>query len=187
MLEKRHLDYFKKLLEGQSDVSLRGYLLSNAESLRSQFSPARLARINFKNVDEIEKILQEEKIEYSINADSVRYEKYLSTFHLDALDEKGRLKSGFKESIFDGIYKKFKEKGDAASTDLYKYIELDGTINIEKLEDIQYFGETEARFADQEFGLFILGSISSIGRQFSETDDIVMKAAEVVDKLNRRS
>ena len=28
---------------------------------------------------------------------------------------------------------------------------------------------------------------SSIGRQFSETDDIVMKAVELVDRLNRRS
>ncbi|MHC3433537.1 hypothetical protein [Delftia lacustris] len=40
-----------------------------------------------------------------------------------------------------------------------------------KLEDIQYFGETEAKFADQEFGLFILESISSIGRKFSEADE----------------
>lgn len=187
MAKKIHLEYFKKLLQGQSDISLRGYIMSNEESLKSHFSPARFARIKFKNVDEIEKILQEEKIEYSINADSVRYEKYLSTFHPDALDEKGRLKAGFKESVFDGIYKKFKEMGDAASADLYKYIELGRTISIEKLKDIEYFGETEARFADQEFGLFILRSISSIDRQFSEADDIVMKAVEVVGRLNRQS
>jgi hypothetical protein len=188
MVDKKHLDYFKELLEGRADISFQGYLAAHEDSLRSQFSAARFARIKFKNVDEIEKILNEEKIPYSINNEAVKYEKYLSTFHPDSLNEKGRLKEGFKETLFNGLFTKFKDSGNAAAADLYKYIGFKegkkSKISIEKMEDIEYFAEIETRFGNKDFGLFMLRALSSIERQFSAADDIVLRAKEAVKNLD---
>lgn len=188
MVDKEHLEYFKDLLEGKAEISFQGYLALHEDSLKSQFSAARFARIKFKNIEEIEKILIEENIPHSIDKESVKYEKYLSTFHPDSLNGKGRLKDGFKETLFNGLFKKFKENGIAAAADLYKYIgfkeEKKSKINIEKMADIEYFAEIETKFGSKDFGLFILKSLASIGRQFSTADDICMRAKEAIKNLD---
>ncbi|WP_214630329.1 hypothetical protein [Paenibacillus agaridevorans] len=80
MVDERHLVYFKELLEGNSEISFRAYLSNNEDSLRKQFSPARFARLKFKSIDEIIKILDEEKISYIINDQAIRNENYLAQF-----------------------------------------------------------------------------------------------------------
>ncbi|MFE4572726.1 hypothetical protein [Paenibacillus chitinolyticus] len=186
MVDERHLVYFKKLLEGNSEISSRAYLSKNEDSLRKQFSPARFARLKFKSIDEIIKILDEEKISYIVNDQAIRNEKYLATFHPDALNEKGRLKEGFKDTLFNGIVHDFKTKGEDAILTLYEYIEFPENIhnkkNIEKLEDIEFFAETELCLGDKNLGLFLLKALASIERQFSDADDIVLRAKEAVMK-----
>ncbi|MNF12380.1 hypothetical protein D3C80_2138400 [compost metagenome] len=54
--------------------------------------------------------------------------------------------------------------------------------NIEKLEDIEFFAETELYFGDESLGLFLLKALASIERQFSDVDDIVLRAKEAVNK-----
>ncbi|MFE6794643.1 hypothetical protein [Paenibacillus chitinolyticus] len=186
MADERHLVYFKELLEGNSEISFRAYLSKNEDSLRKQFSPARFARLKFKSMDEIIKILDEEKISYIVNDQAIRNEKYLATFHPDALNEKGRLKEGFKDTLFNGIVHDFKTKGEDAILTLYEYIEFPENIhnkkNIEKLEDIEFFAETELCLGDKNLGLFLLKALASIERQFSDVDDIVLRAKEAVMK-----
>ncbi|MGX4583389.1 hypothetical protein [Paenibacillus chitinolyticus] len=186
MVDERHLVYFKELLEGNSQISFRAYLSKNEDSLRKQFSPARFARLKFKSIDEIIKILDEEKISYIVNDQAIRNEKYLATFHPDALNEKGGLKEGFKDTIFNGIVHDFKTKGEDAILTLHKYIEFPENINnkknIEKLEDIEFFAETELCLGDKNLGLFLLKALASIERQFSDVDDIVLRAKEAVMK-----
>lgn len=115
MVDERHLVYFKELLEGNAEISFKAYLSNNEDSLRKQFSPARFARLKFNSIDEIIKILDEENVSYSINDHAVRNEKYLATFHLDALNEQGRLKEGFKDTLFNGTVHNFKTKGKKQS------------------------------------------------------------------------
>ncbi|MFC9777649.1 hypothetical protein [Paenibacillus chitinolyticus] len=186
MVDERHLVYFKELLEGNSEISFRAYLSKNEDSLRKQFSPARFARLKFKSMDEIIRILDEEKISYIVNDQAIRNEKYLATFHPDALNEKGRLKEGFKDTLFNGIVHDFKTKGEDAILTLYEYIEFPENIhnkkNIEKLEDIEFFAETELCLGDKNLGLFLLKALASIERQFSDVDDIVLRAKEAVMK-----
>ncbi|WP_339803674.1 hypothetical protein MKY19_13955 [Paenibacillus sp. FSL R5-0744] len=186
MVDERHLVYFKELLEGNAEISFKAYLSNNEDSLRKQFSPARFARLKFKSIDEIIKILDEENISYSINDHAVRNEKYLATFHLDALNEQGRLKEGFKDTLFKGTVHNFKTKGEEAVLTLYKYIEYPKKINskknIEKLQDIECFAELELSLGDESLGLFLLKALASIERQLSEVDDIVLKAQEAVMK-----
>jgi len=186
MVDERHLVYFKELLEGNAEISFKAYLSNNEDSLRKQFSPARIARLKFKSIDEIIKILDEENISYSINDHAVRNEKYLATFHLDALNEQGRLKEGFKDTLFKGTVHNFKTKGEEAVLTLYKYIEYPKKINnkknIEKLQDIECFAELELSLGDESLGLFLLKALASIERQLSEVDDIVLKAQEAVMK-----
>lgn len=154
--------------------------------MRKQFSPARFARLKFKSIDEIIKILDEENVSYSINDHAVRNEKYLATFHLDALNEQGRLKEGFKDTLFKGAVHNFKTKGEEAVLTLYKYIEYPKKINnkknIEKLQDIECFAELELSLGDESLGLFLLKALASIECQLSEVDDIVLKAQEAVMK-----
>lgn len=186
MVDGRHLVYFKELLEGNAEISFKAYLSNHEDSLRKQFSPARFARLKFKSIDEIIKILDEENVSYSINDHAVRNEKYLATFHLDALNEQGRLKEGFKDTLFKGTVHNFKTKGEEAVLTLYKYIEYPKKINnkknIEKLQDIECFAELELSFGDESLGLFLLKALASIERQLSEVDDIVLKAQEAVMK-----
>ena len=186
MVDERHLVYFKELLEGNAVISFKAYLSNNEDSLRKQLSPARFARLKFKSIDEIIKILDEENISYSINDHAVRNEKYLATFHLDALNEQGRLKEGFKNTLFRGTVHNFKTKGEEAVLTLYKYIEYPKKINnkknIEKLQDIECFAELELSLGDESLGLFLLKALASIERQLSEVDDIVLKAQEAVMK-----
>ncbi|AIQ23859.1 MULTISPECIES: hypothetical protein [unclassified Paenibacillus] len=186
MVDERHLVYFKELLEGNAEISFKAYLSNNEDSLRKQFSPARFARLKFKSIDEIIKILDEENVSYSINDHAVRNEKYLATFHLDALNEQGRLKEGFKDTLFKGTVHNFKTKGEEAVLTLYKYIEYPKKINskknIEKLQDIECFAELELSLGDESLGLFLLKALASIERQLSEVDDIVLKAQEAVMK-----
>ncbi|WP_449603909.1 hypothetical protein [Paenibacillus sp. Marseille-Q9583] len=186
MVDERHLVYFKELLEGNAVISFKAYLSNNEDSLRKQFSPARFARLKFKSIDEIIKILDEENVSYSINNHAVRNEKYLATFHLDALNEQGRLKEGFKDTLFKGTVHNFKTKGEEAVLTLYKYIEYPKKINnkknIEKLQDIECFAELELSLGDESLGLFLLKALASIERQLSEVDDIVLKAQEAVMK-----
>ncbi|OME66980.1 hypothetical protein BSK65_21040 [Paenibacillus odorifer] len=186
MVDERHLVYFKELLKGNAEISFKAYLSNNEDSLRKQFSPARIARLKFKSIDEIIKILDEENISYSINDHAVRNEKYLATFHLDALNEQGRLKEGFKDTLFKGTVHNFKTKGEEAVLTLYKYIEYPKKINnkknIEKLQDIECFAELELSLGDESLGLFLLKALASIERQLSEVDDIVLKAQEAVMK-----
>ncbi|TVX93311.1 hypothetical protein [Paenibacillus agilis] len=186
MLDERHLVYFKELVEGNADISFRAYLSNHEDSLREQFSSARFARLKFKSIDEIIKILDEEKVSYTINVQAIRNENYLATFHPDALNEKGRLKEGFKDSLFDGIVHDFKTKGEDAVLTLHKYIEYPENINnknnIEKLEDIEFFAEMELGLGDESLGLFLLKALASIERQFSDVDDIVLRAKETVFK-----
>lgn len=186
MIDERHLVYFKELLEGNAEISFKAYLSNNEDSLRKQFSPARFARLKFKSIDEIIKILDEENVSYSINDHAVRNEKYLATFHLDALNEQGRLKEGFKDTLFKGTVHNFKTKGEEAVLTLYKYIEYPKKINskknIEKLQDIECFAELELSLGDESLGLFLLKALASIERQLSEVDDIVLKAQEAVMK-----
>ncbi|MEK4236987.1 hypothetical protein [Paenibacillus sp. FSL H7-0714] len=186
MVDERHLVYFKELLEGNAEISFKAYLSNNEDSLRKQFSPARFARLKFKSIDEIIKILDEENVSYSINDHAVRNEKYLATFHLDALNEQGRLKEGFKDTLFKGTVHNFKTKGEEAVLTLYKYIEYPKKINnkknIEKLQDIECFAELELSLGDESLGLFLLKTLASIERQLSEVDDIVLKAQEAVMK-----
>lgn len=186
MVEGRHLVYFKELLEGNAEISFKAYLSNHEDSLRKQFSPARFARLKFKSIDEIIKILDEENVSYSINDHAVRNEKYLATFHLDALNEQGRLKEGFKDTLFKGTVHNFKTKGEEAVLTLYKYIEYPKKINnkknIEKLQDIECFAELELSLGDESLGLFLLKALASIERQLSEVDDIVLKAQEAVMK-----
>lgn len=186
MVDERHLVYFKELLEGNAEISFKAYLSNNEDSLRKQFSPARFARLKFKSIDEIIKILDEENVSYSINDHAVRNEKYLATFHLDALNEQGRLKEGFKDTLFKGTVHNFKAKGEEAVLTLYKYIEYPKKINnkknIEKLHDIECFAELELSLGDESLGLFLLKALASIERQLSEVDDIVLKAQEAVMK-----
>jgi hypothetical protein len=186
MVDERHLVYFKELLEGNAGISFRAYLSNNEDSLRKQFSPARFARLKFKSIDEIIKILDEENVSYSINDHAVRNEKYLATFHLDALNEQGRLKEGFKDTLFKGTVHNFKTKGEEAVLTLYKYIEYPKKINnkknIEKLQDIEFFAELELSLGDESLGLFLLKALASIEHQLSEVDDIVLKAQEAVMK-----
>lgn len=186
MVDERHLVYFKELLEGNAEISFKAYLSNNEDSLCKQFSPARFARLKFKSIDEIIKILDEENVSYSINDHAVRNEKYLATFHLDALNEQGRLKEGFKDTLFKGTVHNFKTKGEDAVLTLYKYIEYPKKINnkknIEKLQDIECFAELELSLGDESLGLFSLKALASIERQLSEVDDIVLKAQEAVMK-----
>ncbi|MEK5437887.1 MULTISPECIES: hypothetical protein [Paenibacillus] len=186
MVDERHLVYFKELLEGNAEISFKAYLSNNEDSLRKQFSPARFARLKFNSIDEIIKILDEENVSYSINDHAVRNEKYLATFHLDALNEQGRLKEGFKDTLFNGTVHNFKTKGEEAVLTLYKYIEYPKKINnkknIEKLQDIECFAELELSLGDESLGLFLLKALASIERQLSEVDDIVLKAQEAVMK-----
>ncbi|CAH1059541.1 hypothetical protein [Paenibacillus pseudetheri] len=186
MVDERHLVYFKELLEGNAVISFKAYLSNNEDSLRKQLSPARFARLKFKSIDEIIKILDEENVSYSINDHAVRNEKYLATFHLDALNEQGRLKEGFKNTLFRGTVHNFKTKGEEAVLTLYKYIEYPKKINnkknIEKLQDIECFAELELSLGDESLGLFLLKALASIERQLSEVDDIVLKAQEAVMK-----
>lgn len=186
MVDERHLVYFKELLEGNAQISFKAYLSNNEDSLRKQFSTARFARLKFKSIDEIIKILDEENVSYSINDHAVRNEKYLATFHLDALNEQGRLKEGFKDTLFKGTVHNFKTKGEEAVLTLYKYIEYPKKINnkknIEKLQDIECFAELELSLEDESLGLFLLKALASIERQLSEVDDIVLKAQEAVMK-----
>lgn len=186
MVDERHLVYFKELLEANAEISFKAYLSNNEDSLRKQFSPARFARLKFKSIDEIIKILDEENVSYSINDHAVRNEKYLATFHLDALNEQGRLKEGFKDTLFQGTVHNFKTKGEEAVLTLYKYIEYPKKINnkknIEKLQDIECFAELELSLGDESLGLFLLKALASIERQLSEVDDIVLKAQEAVMK-----
>ncbi|MFB7816821.1 hypothetical protein ACFC0X_21905 [Paenibacillus chitinolyticus] len=186
MVDERHLVYFKELLEGNSRISFRAYLSKNEDSLRKQFSRARFARLKFKSMDEIIKILDEEKISYIVNDQAIRNEKYLATFHPDALNEKGRLKEEFKDTLFNGIVHDFKTKGEDAILTLYEYIEFPENIhnkkNIEKLEDIEFFAETELCLGDKNLGLFLLKALASIERQFSDVDDIVLRAKEAAMK-----
>ncbi|MFD5017403.1 hypothetical protein ACFWMP_00730 [Paenibacillus sp. NPDC058367] len=186
MVDERHLVYFKELLEGNAEISFKAYLSNNEDSLRKQFSPARFARLKFKSIDEIIKILDEENVSYSINDHAVRNEKYLATFHLDALNEQSRLKEGFKDTLFKGTVHNFKTKGEEAVLTLYKYIEYPKKINskknIEKLQDIECFAELELSLGDESLGLFLLKALASIERQLSEVDDIVLKAQEAVMK-----
>ncbi|WP_405176565.1 hypothetical protein MHI27_14420 [Paenibacillus sp. FSL H8-0261] len=186
MVDERHLVYFKELLEGNAEISFKAYLSNNEDFLRKQFSPARFARLKFKSIDEIIKILDEENVSYSINDHAVRNEKYLATFHLDALNEQGRLKEGFKDTLFKGTVHNFKTKGEEAVLTLYKYIEYPKKINnkknIEKLQDIECFAELELSLGDESLGLFLLKALASIERQLSEVDDIVLKAQEAVMK-----
>lgn len=186
MVDERHLIYFKELLEGTSDISFRAYLSNHEESLRKQFSPARFARLKFKSIDEIIKILDEEKISYIINDQAIRNEKYLATFHPDALNEKGRLKEGFKDTLFNGVVHDFKTRGEDAVLTLHTYIEFPKNINnkenIEKLEDIEFFAETELCLGDKNLGLFLLKALASIELQYSGVDDVVHRAKETVIK-----
>ncbi|GGH20464.1 hypothetical protein [Paenibacillus segetis] len=186
MVDKRHLVYFKELLEGNADISFKAYLSKHEDSLRKQFSPARFARLKFKSIEEIIKILDEEKVFYSINDQAIRNEKYLANFHPDALNEKGRLKEGFKDSLFNGLVHDFKTKGKDAVLTLHQYIDYPNSMNhrknIEKLEDIEYFAEMELCLGDTELGLFILKMLASIESQFSEVDDIVLRAKEAIMK-----
>lgn len=186
MVDERHLVYFKELLEGNAVISFKAYLSNNEDSLRKQFSSARFARLKFKTIDEIIKILDEENVSYSINDHAVRNEKYLATFHMDALNEQGRLKEGFKDTLFKGTVHNFKTKGEEAVLTLYKYIEYPKKINnkknIEKLQDIECFAELELSLGDESLGLFLLKALASIERQLSEVDDIVLKAQEAVMK-----
>lgn len=186
MVDERHLVYFKELLEGNAEISFKAYLSNNEDSLRKQFSSARFARLKFKSIDEIIKILDEENVSYSINDHAVRNEQYLATFHLDALNEQGRLKEGFKDTLFKGTVHNFKTKGEEAVLTLYKYIEYPKKINnkknIEKLQDIECFAELELSLGDESLGLFLLKALASIERQLSEVDDIVLKAQEAVMK-----
>ena len=179
MVDERHLVYFKELLEGNAVISFKAYLSNNEDSLRKQLSPARFARLKFKSIDEIIKILDEENVSYSINDHAVKNEKYLATFHLDALNEQGRLKEGFKDTLFKGTVHNFKTKGEEAVLTLYKYIEYPKKINnkknIEKLQDIECFAELELSLGDESLGLFLLKALASIERQLSEVDDIVLK------------
>ncbi|MFD2118000.1 hypothetical protein ACFSTH_02265 [Paenibacillus yanchengensis] len=184
MVDERHLVYFKELLEGNSEVSFRAYFLNNEAALRKQFSAARFARLKFKSMDEIIKILDEEKVAYVINDQAVRYEKYLATFHQDVLNEKGKLKDGFKDTLFDGVVRDFKIKGEDAVVTLYKYIEFPENINakknIEKLEDIAYFAQTELHVGDRYLGLFLLKALAAMECQYSDVDAIVYRAKEAL-------
>ena len=54
--------------------------------------------------------------------------------------------------------------------------------NLEKLEDIEFFAETELCLGDKNLGLFLLKALASIERQFSDVDDIVLRAKEAVIK-----
>ncbi|MCR8842548.1 hypothetical protein NQ117_02530 [Paenibacillus sp. SC116] len=187
MVDERHLIYFKELLEGNAELSFRAYFSNHEDSLRKQFSPARFARLKFKSMDEIIKILDEEKVSYIINVQAVRNEKYLATFHPDVLNEKGRLKEGFKDTLFNGTAHDFKTKGEnVAVLTLHTFIEFPKNINnkknIEKLEDIEYFAETELWLGDRNLGLFLLKVLASIECQFSDVDDIVRRAKETVTK-----
>jgi hypothetical protein len=186
MVDERHLVYFKELLEGNAEISFRAYLSNNEDSLRKQFSPARFTRLKFKSIDEIIKILDEENVSYSINDHAVRNEKYLATFHLEALNEQGRLKEEFKDTLFKGTVHNFKTKGEDAVLTLHKYIEYPKKINnkknIEKLQDIEFFAELELSLGDESLGLFLLKALASIERQFTEVDDIVLRAQEAVMK-----
>ncbi|MDK8180096.1 hypothetical protein [Paenibacillus sp. UMB4589-SE434] len=189
MVDERHLAYFKELLEGNAEISFRAYLSNHEDSLRKQFSPARFTRLRFKSIDEIVKILDEEKVPYIMNDQAIRNEKYLATFHPDALNEKGRLKEGFKDTLFNGIVHDFKTKGEDAVLTLHQYIEFPKNINhkrnIEKLEDIEYFAETELCLGDQSLGLFLLKVLASMDRQFSEVDDIIHRAQEAIMKFSK--
>ncbi|AVS79888.1 hypothetical protein C8237_01435 [Paracidovorax avenae] len=187
-LSKEHLLYFKNLLEGKAEFSLKAYLAKNEESLRKHISAPRFARLKFKTTDEVEKILAEEGVPYEIDPQAVRGEKYLATFHPDVLDENGRLKEDFKYEIFDGLIKTIKNNEKYAVLDFEKYIGLSkggrDSINIEKLTDVEYFAEIEAKYGEKHVGVYLLQLISSIGRQFSEIDDIVLRAKEALSKID---
>lgn len=183
-IDKEHLIYFKNLLEGKANISFRAYVAQNEESLRKQISAPRFARLKFKSTDEIEKILNENGIPYTPDRKAIRNEKYLATFHPDALDKNGRLRNDFKEKIFNGLIKSIKNKDKDTVIHFQKYIgypkKVSSKESVEKLQDIESFAEIEVKFGEEEVGTSLLGLIASIDRQFSEVDDIVLRAKEAL-------
>lgn len=190
MIDERHLVYFKALVEGHAEISFRAYFSEHEDSLRNQLSTARFARLKFKSMDEIIKILNEEKITCSINEQAIRNEKYLASFHPDVLNEQGRLKEAFKDKLFGGTVQDYNTKGEEALLTLHEYIGFPQNINhknnIEKLEDIEFFAVTELSLGDEQLGLFLLKALASIERQYSRVDEIVLRAQETINKHRSR-
>ncbi|WCM86864.1 hypothetical protein [Acidovorax sp. NCPPB 3576] len=182
MVDKNHLEYFKKLMEGHSGISFSAYLRKHEDSLREQLPRAQFLRLKFNSVDEIQKILNAAEISYQPSQSAINTEKYLMNFHPDVLDENGKIKKSHKDEMFDGAIRLFDEDKLAAERALHKFIGYPKNINtkksISRMEDVEGLAEVEFEYGSKELGLFLLKTLASIERQFSDADEIVIRAKQ---------
>ena len=191
-IEEKHLKYFKKLLEGNAQVSFVAYIKHNQDALREQLSRAQFLRLKFQPIDEIQNILINNEISYEINPLAVKTEKYLMTFHPDVLDEYGKIKKSHKESLFNGVIKFFEEgKIDLTTKALNDFIGFPKNIckkkYISNIEDVEGFAEIELKYGDEKIGLFLLEKIAAIDRQNSDVDDSIIKAKYAINEYKKTS
>lgn len=181
-VEKKHLDYFKDLVEGNASVAFSAYLRKNEQSLKEQFARAQFLRLKFDSIDEIIKILDESGIEYKLSNASINMEKYLMNFHPDVLDENGRIKKSHRDTMFNGAVRLFYVEKNKAKSALHKFLGIPKRLSeggsIEHMEDVEAFAEIELRYGDVDLGLFLLREIASIGRQYTDVDDITTRVRE---------
>lgn len=182
-LPNEHLQFFKNLLEGTANISFLGYFSKHEASFKESLTRASFLRLKFSPFDEIEKILNEAKITYSLNENAVKREKYFFNFHKDVLDENGRLKTSHKRTIFNHSIGHYLDGAfDNARSCLEKYLGLNGKMktkySFDNFQDVVSFAEIEIDCGDKELGKFILTIVSSLPRQYSQIDDITIYATE---------
>ncbi|WP_320200623.1 hypothetical protein RMR16_024690 (plasmid) [Agrobacterium sp. rho-13.3] len=183
-IDNKHLDYFKKLIEGNGVPSFQIYFKKNQDALREQLPRAQFLRLKFNSIDEIQRILLAAGIQYQPNIIAVKTENYLMNFHPDVLDENGKIKPSHRHTILNGAVKHFGTDNQAAERALREFIGHPDNYNTEKsiarMEDVESLAELELKYGSEELGVFLLRNLATIKRQFSETDHVVIRAREIL-------
>lgn len=159
-----HLDYFKKLLQGEADVSFKVYWAKHCADLESALPRVQFLRLKFSPIDEMQAILTDAGVEYLPSQAAIARERYYLTFADSALDERGRLKPEHALIMFGGAVAEFHSKHlDEAATRLRTYIgplaSAASPAQLEKLRDVIFFAEIEAKYGDQDVSEFLFAEL----------------------------